>query len=368
MMIEEITEPQKVDEAIASSIRPATLQERFAAFFTDSLINLCLLGGWALFLQVLLHGDLTRRFSFQGSNLTLFLTTGAGLHFLYFLFFEGVLMATPGKMLGGLSIQKKKGGTPSLSSVLLRNLLRVIDYPLVLITGIGLMEATESHQRLGDILSCTVVTREVHFDGRRIDPETVSYGGATRRSLSFLLDLILLLSFGYGLLLSIPVEKELPSLIGPYGIPLALLLAVTLSESLFQTTCGKALLGLKVIQEDGRPGQFSTLLVRNFFRLFDTNPIGYLCTALSTRNQRPGDIIAGTIVVRHRQGLRGWLGIPFLLALTTLTLSLGLHNPEGFLKKGYGIRIGSWWIDSAPSSLPKSLQKLIPNRMFRKSN
>ena len=61
------------------------------------------------------------------------------------------------------------------------------------------------------------------------------------------------------------------------------LIALTLSETLFQTTPGKALLGLKVAQEDGRPARFATLWLRNVFKLFDANPIGGTVADLALR-------------------------------------------------------------------------------------
>lgn len=352
----ESTESQRVSELLTElpqeiSRRPAWLLERFAAFFTDSLIFFYLLGGWALVLKYLLRGDLADPFSFHGTGKILFASTGAALHFLYYLFFEGVLTATPGKMLAGLSIQKKGGGSPSLIAIFLRNLLRVIDYPLFFITGIGLIEATHRGQRLGDLLAGTVVVREIPFEGRRIDPEKTELAGATRRSLAFVADLPLLLPFFYGLLLILPAERPLVSMVTLNLVPAATLLYLTLSEFLFQTTFGKALFGMKVVQEDGRPARFAMLLVRNSFRLFDTNPIGYLCTALSSRKQRPGDIAAGTIVVRDRRGIRGWLSIPFMAVLAITIAYLGYIHPGSFLKKNVQIRVAGYRFDPVPISI-----------------
>lgn len=344
----EPTEPQSVEAELTelpqeTSFRPATLQERFAAFFTDSLIFIYLLGGWAFVLKYLMKGNL--------GGWILFGTTGAALHFLYYLFFEGVLTATPGKLLEGLVIQNKKGGIPSLFSILVRNLLRIIDYPLLFVTGLGLMEATKGHQRLGDIVGRTVVVREVSFEGRRINPDRAVYGGATRRSLAFLLDLLCLIPFFYGILLVIPANRPLLSLAALNLAPTITLVYISLSESLFQSTFGKALFGLKVVQEDGRPPRFSSLLVRNAFRIFDMNPVGYLCAALSTHKQRPGDIAAGTMVVRDRRGLRGWLAVPAMLVLAGTVSYLGYTNPHSFLKKGLQVGLAGRQFDPVPIAL-----------------
>lgn len=342
------------------AFRPATLQERFAAFFTDTLLFLYLLGGWALALKYFTRGDLATPFSFRGTGRILFATTGLGLHFLYYFFFEGVLTATPGKLLGGLSIQKKSGETPSLFSILIRNLFRAIDYPLFFLTGVGLMEATKRRQRLGDLAARTVLVREISFEGRRIPPETCTPGGTLRRALAFGLDALLILPLLYGLLLLIPVTRPLVSQVALPLVPLAGLIAITLSESLFQTTPGKAAFGMKVIQEDGRPAPFSILMVRNFFRLVDLSPLGYLGIALSSRKQRLGDFFAGTLVVRGRRGLRDWLAIPFLLIPALTAAFFGYKNPDNFFRRDYVIPAGT--IRFAP--IPLFLKRLTLHHLY----
>jgi len=74
-------------------------------------------------------------------------------------------------------------------------------------------------------------------------------------------------------------------------------------EGLLSRTPGKILMGLIVIQLDGRPCTRRQVLVRTAFRLLEVNPIvlGGTPAAISiiwTRNhQRIGDKAAGTIVV-----------------------------------------------------------------------
>ncbi len=73
-------------------------------------------------------------------------------------------------------------------------------------------------------------------------------------------------------------------------------------------TPGKRLLKLRVIREDGRPITFWEALARNLLRIFDAVPgfvvpvysIGLIAIFLSGRDQRVGDIFAGTVVVRER--------------------------------------------------------------------
>jgi uncharacterized RDD family membrane protein YckC len=71
-------------------------------------------------------------------------------------------------------------------------------------------------------------------------------------------------------------------------------------------TPGKRLLKLRVIREDGRPISFWEASVRNLLRTFDMMPapfysIGLISVFLTTRDQRVGDMVAGTVVVRERE-------------------------------------------------------------------
>src|SRR5579871_5225629 len=67
-------------------------------------------------------------------------------------------------------------------------------------------------------------------------------------------------------------------------------------------TPGKRINGLRVVRVGGHPVTFLTSAIRNFLRLVDFLPSAYLlgaCVILSTRkNQRIGDVVAGTVVVR----------------------------------------------------------------------
>ncbi len=73
-------------------------------------------------------------------------------------------------------------------------------------------------------------------------------------------------------------------------------------------TPGKRLLKLRVIREDGRPITLWEAMARNLLRIFDAIPgfvlpvysIGLISIFLSRRDQRIGDMFAGTVVVRER--------------------------------------------------------------------
>jgi uncharacterized RDD family membrane protein YckC len=70
-------------------------------------------------------------------------------------------------------------------------------------------------------------------------------------------------------------------------------------------TPGKAMNGLRVVRVSGHPVTFITSAIRNLIRPIDFLPSAYLVGAvviLATRkNQRIGDVVAGTLVVRDRK-------------------------------------------------------------------
>src|SRR5256714_5714805 len=71
-------------------------------------------------------------------------------------------------------------------------------------------------------------------------------------------------------------------------------------------TPGKRWLKLRVIREDGRPISFFEAMVRNLLRNLDIMPspfysIGLISVFASPSDQRVGDLVAGTVVVRERE-------------------------------------------------------------------
>lgn len=72
-------------------------------------------------------------------------------------------------------------------------------------------------------------------------------------------------------------------------------------------TPGKAMNGLRVVRESGAPVTFGTSAVRNVIRIIDLLPGTYLVGMISIqatkKNQRVGDLAAGTLVLRESRGL-----------------------------------------------------------------
>lgn len=73
-------------------------------------------------------------------------------------------------------------------------------------------------------------------------------------------------------------------------------------------TPGKRLAGLRVVRSGGRPVDFVTSAIRNVLRIIDVLPglyaVGMISVLATRRNQRLGDLAAGTLVVRERLGGR----------------------------------------------------------------
>jgi uncharacterized RDD family membrane protein YckC len=72
-------------------------------------------------------------------------------------------------------------------------------------------------------------------------------------------------------------------------------------------TPGKRMIGLRVIGADGRPITAYQALLRNLLRLVDQLPglygIGIVSVLLTARNQRLGDLAAGTVVIHEQQAI-----------------------------------------------------------------
>jgi uncharacterized RDD family membrane protein YckC len=73
-------------------------------------------------------------------------------------------------------------------------------------------------------------------------------------------------------------------------------------------TPGKRLTGLRVVRSGGRPITFVRSALRNILRIIDIMPgfyaIGMIVIFITRKNQRLGDLAAGTHVVRDRHGDR----------------------------------------------------------------
>ena len=153
-------------------------------------------------------------------------------------------------------------------------------------------------------------------------PEYVSLqfelAGLGSRSLAFMIDqciltvaniLIALITFFIVMGLGNVNTESLPVIV--IAVMVLLLFVVNFgyyvfSEAFFAgKTIGKKLTGIRVIQENGHGITFLSSFIRNFLRLIDSLPAGYVVGILfiygHPKHKRLGDIVAGTIVVHERK-------------------------------------------------------------------
>lgn len=81
----------------------------------------------------------------------------------------------------------------------------------------------------------------------------------------------------------------------------------TLAETIFGRTPGKAALGLRVVTREGAPVSFRHAAIRAALGLIDfyltLGGVAVLSILLSRREQRLGDLVAGTLVLRERSAM-----------------------------------------------------------------
>jgi uncharacterized RDD family membrane protein YckC len=124
---------------------------------------------------------------------------------------------------------------------------------------------------------------------------------------SIIIALILLVDLVGGGAETFGLEPGTPLVVGAFVM---LVLAVQLGYDVaFEVlasgrTPGKRWTGLRVVKLGGAPVGFLTSAVRNLLRIVDALPgfyaVGIIAVLASSRNQRLGDLAAGTLVVRER--------------------------------------------------------------------
>ncbi len=155
-----------------------------------------------------------------------------------------------------------------------------------------------------------------------LTPEYVEFtfvlAGLMSRFFAWLIDALVALGITIGLLVAAAaleaVAGGVGEVVGFVGYFLVNWGYMTLLELVWSgQTLGKRIMGLRVISETGVRVSPSQSLLRNLARVVDNLPLLYLVgglTALFSRSQqRLGDLIAGTIVVRERR-----LKVPSTLA------------------------------------------------------
>jgi uncharacterized RDD family membrane protein YckC len=160
-----------------------------------------------------------------------------------------------------------------------------------------------------------------------VTPEAVvlefETAGMASRMLAALLDAVLQLIVLVGILLASFAATELGVDVGGLGsafLYLTMFLLLFGYPAGFETlwrgrTPGKAALGLRVVTVEGGPIRFRHAAIRAILGLVDKYVFsaipGVLALLLSPRNQRLGDLVAGTLVLRERSGARAPQAVAF---------------------------------------------------------
>jgi uncharacterized RDD family membrane protein YckC len=99
--------------------------------------------------------------------------------------------------------------------------------------------------------------------------------------------------------------------VGLAGLYLSIFIVVLVYPAAFETlwrgrTPGKAALGLRVVTVEGSPIRFRHAAIRAMLGLIDfyllSGAVAILTTLFTSKNQRLGDLLAGTMVLRERTG------------------------------------------------------------------
>ncbi len=141
-------------------IQFATLGERFFAV----LVDMVLLGivtalimiplGLIAFMGSAMSGSAFGWF-FGGPQILMPL-----IWIIYFTYFESTSGQTIGKRIMSIKVVDELGGSVDSSRILVRNVLRIIDWlPFLFIIGIILLSTSSGKQRLGDMVAKTIVVK-----------------------------------------------------------------------------------------------------------------------------------------------------------------------------------------------------------------
>lgn len=129
---------------------------RFVALFIDGLIFLIV-----SYMLAFVMGT-TRQHGFHLEGLGFFVNSILG--FCYYVFFEGKLGATLGKMAIGLKVIKIDGSPCDIQAAAIRNILRIIDaLPFAYLIGAISIWISDLNQRLGDRVAGTTVVRAKEY-------------------------------------------------------------------------------------------------------------------------------------------------------------------------------------------------------------
>jgi len=321
--------PQAHTEAPEAGTFIASLRERFAAFVIDTLFLFYLYWLYAAVYGRVFLGSFDATTPFDGWHAFALHGSFLVVCFLYYFVLEGIFLATVGKFLCWMTVRKRNGEPATLTGTFIRNLLRPIDYILIF-PVVFLMENSHYHQRLGDLLGGTTVIKKY----RKYEPYPVgneNVASSSGRTIAMAIDIALFLIFIAGYVLLWTPKDPFMSRILLLLLPFVMLAYFVVIEMITETSPGKWLFAYKTCHDNGRRLTISGSLIRTIWRIFDTNPIGLLCIYISSRKQRPGDLAAGTVVIKHGRSAKGIFALLIALVLAFGTGYFGMANSTNIL-------------------------------------
>jgi len=308
----------------------ASLRERFTAFFIDTLILFYLYWLYTPLYSRVFLGSWNAPIPFKGWHGFAMHASFLFICFLYYFVLEGIFLATIGKFICWMSVRKRNGEPASLISCFFRNVIRPIDYILI-IPVVFIMELTSAKQRLGDLLSGTTVIKKFMGNKPVYKLDSATIAPATGRTIAFCIDTLIFLAFVAGYILVLNPEHHLISKWMLLLSPIVLLLYFILLEMITETSPGKWLLGYIICHESGRRLTVAGSVTRTIWRILDTNPFGFLCLFISAHHQRPGDTAASTLVVKHERKAKGGIGFLVAIIISAGLLYSGINNRNNIL-------------------------------------
>lgn len=133
-------------------LKGAGIGIRFVALFIDGLIFLPVSYILAAFTGNAGHHG----YALGGMGVLLSTLLG----FAYYVYFEGKMGATPGKMVMGLKVIKVDGSSCDVQAAAIRSLLRVVDaLPFAYLIGVISIWVSDLNQRIGDRAAGTLVVK-----------------------------------------------------------------------------------------------------------------------------------------------------------------------------------------------------------------
>lgn len=316
----------------------ASIKDRFSAFAVDAFFLYAIYWLMMVVYRSVALGAAAGPIPAAGRHGLIFHGLFLFIAMVWFVVPETAFSGSLGKMLCRLSIRRIDGSHATFFGVLLRNILKPLDLLLFpLLVGAAALEWTGWHQRLGDFVGRTVVLRKLKSPPRQYALSLDMLATASGRAMAFLIDATLFVAFAFGWALLLSPEAPLASMFLVVIFPLFAVLFFLLPERMTGSSPGKWIAGYAVCLEDGSAVDLSSALVRTLWRVFDTNPFGFLTCIFSLRRQRPGDGAAGTVVINAPREWRGLAGLGIVIAVCCAVLYAGMGNRDSFLHEDFQI-------------------------------